>query len=213
MTPRMTSWAALVATVAACARAPEPAVIAPRAAHAQPAARAETIPARPTVERALDEHQRAAAPEQKPTTGAHLAIAITQAAGDDVLVTVTVSAQRALPRSTLRFGTELSARFEAEAEWRLDALAEGATIVRSARLRRTVPGPHGVFVTASVTADVNGESITDSESAWAFGGADPARVLPRSGAELGPDGVGVLGPNERVIRTPSGERLHETVLP
>jgi hypothetical protein len=213
MIPRMTSWAALVATVAACARAPEPAAIAPRAIHTQPVARAEGSRVRPTPAPSLDEHQRAAAPEQKPTTGAHLAIAITQAAGDDVLVTVTVSAQRALSRSTLRLGTELSARFEAEAEWTLDAIAQGGTVTRSARLRRTVPGPHGVFVTASVTADVGGESITDSESAWAFGGADPARVLPRSGAELGPDGVGSLGPNERVIRTPSGERLHETLIP
>lgn len=184
----------------ACMRAPD---ASPTVARAQ-AARIEAPSA-----------QRAGAPthEQKPTAGAQVDVRVAPTQSDVATVTVTVTATRALRDGKLRIGTELPTRVEGDAEWTLEPLNAGQSVTRTVTVRRTQPSPFGSLVTASVTVEQSGSRVSDVGAAWAFGDPSPERVLPRSGAALGEDGVGQLGPNDRVIRTPEGVRLHESTVP
>jgi hypothetical protein len=158
-------------------------------------------------------HADHASSERKPETGAHVDLSLTPVASDAVRVTVTLAAQRATSPGVLRVRVDDGALVEGEAEWLLDALPAGATVNRSVTVRRGIEAAHGVFIGVGFSVDSAGGTVSTSAGVWAFGEPDPTRVLPRSGAELGEDGVGALGPGERVVRTPSGERLHEVVVP
>lgn len=190
------------ALFAACMRVPD----------ASPSARARA-PQSPQVETPSAQHAAAAAHEHKPTAGAQVELRVAPTQSDVATVTVTVTATRALRDAKLRIGTELPTRVEGDAEWTLEPLNAGQTITRTVTVRRTQPSAFGSLVTASVTVEQPGSRVSDVGAAWAFGEPSPERVLPRSGAELGEDGVGQLGPNDRVVRTPEGVRLHESIVP
>ncbi|MFO0556937.1 MAG: hypothetical protein U0269_02850 [Polyangiales bacterium] len=188
------------AMFSACMRAPDasPSVLA----RAQQPSRVEA----PSAE-------RAPAHEQKPSAGAQVDVRVAPTQSDVASVTVTVTATRALRDAKLRIGTELPTRVEGDAEWTLEPMNAGQSITRTVNVRRTQPSAFGSLVTASVTVEQSGSRVSDVGAAWAFGEPSPERVLPRSGAALGEDGVGQLGPNDRVIRTPEGVRLHESTVP
>jgi hypothetical protein len=194
-------WLASV-SLAACMRAPDasPSVLA----QARPAARNDA-PSRQRADTSVG--------ERKPTTGAHIDVRVAPTQSDVAMVTVTVTASRALRGAKLRIGTELPNYVEGDAEWTLEPLHAGQRITRTVTVRRVQPSAYGSLVTASITVEQAGSQVSDVGAAWAFGEPNPERVLPRSGAELGEDGVGPLGPNDRVVRTPEGERLHESVVP
>jgi hypothetical protein len=187
----------LVAALAltACMRTPDPAASAARA------------PAN-----GVSPSAHAAVHERKPSAGARVEITVAPTQSDTAAVTVTITATRALRGAVLRIGTELPARVEGEAQWPLDPMSEGATITRLVTVRRNQAQPHGSLVTATVSVEQPGQLVTDVGSAWAFGTPDPARVLPQSSEALGEQGIGVLGPNDRVVRTPEGERVHESLV-
>jgi hypothetical protein len=190
------------ALFSACMRVPDasPSVVA----RAQQPSRVETLSA---------QHSAAAVHEQKPTAGAQVEVRVAPTQSEVASVTVTVTATRALRDAKLRIGTELPTRVEGDAEWTLDPLNAGQSVTRTVTVRRTQPSAFGSLVTASVTVEQSGSPVSDVGAAWAFGEPSPERVLPRSGAALGEDGVGQLGPNDRVIRTPEGVRLHESIVP
>lgn len=196
----MTNAAALFAlAIAACMRSPEPAALAARgssnaAAH-EPAPHAETTR------------------ERKPSAGARIAMSVAPTQSDTTTVTVTVTAERDIRGAKLRVGTELPVRVEGEAEWPIDALAQGATLTRTITVRRTEPARYGTLFTATVVIDRGATRVSDVEGAWVFGAPDPYRVLPQTSATLGEEGTGVLGPNDRVVRTPEGQRIHESIVP
>ncbi len=187
----------LVAALAltACMRTPDPAASAARAPANGPAASAH-----PAVH------------ERKPSAGARVEVTVAPTQSDTASVTVTITATRPLRGAVLRIGTELPARVEGEAQWPLDPMSEGATTTRLVTVRRNQAQPHGSLVTATVSVEQPGQLVSDVGSAWAFGAPDPARVLPQSSEALGEQGVGVLGPNDRVVRTPEGERVHESLV-
>ncbi|MBL8680990.1 MAG: hypothetical protein JNK05_17545 [Myxococcales bacterium] len=196
--------AACVVNLIACVPPPAPTAARPAHARVEPPSREQ---------RELREHQEAARHERKPDTGAHIALSVAPTQGDSTEVTVRITAQRAMPASKLRIGTELPARVDGEAEWDLAPMSAGATHVRTVRVHRgQTGGAVGTLVTASVALDSGAGTVTDMEVAWAFGPADPARVLPRSSVELGSEGVGSLGPNDRVVRTSEGDRVHESIV-
>lgn len=193
----------------ACARPPEPSA------------------ARPTVERRADnaprlsqsqqrEHEAAARPERKPGTGARIELTVApprDESAESTEITVRITADRALPTSKLRIGTELPSRVDGDAELTLPAMAEGASVTRTLTVHRGQrEGSVGTLITASIAVDSVAGSVTEMAVAWAFGPPDPARVLPRTSLELGEEGVGSLGPNDRVVRTPEGDRVHESIV-
>jgi hypothetical protein len=150
--------------------------------------------------------------ERKPSAGARVEVSVAPTQSDVATVTVTVTATRPLRGAVLRIGTELPARVEGDAQWPLDPMGEGATLTRQVTVRRNQAQPHGSLVTATVSVEQPGQLVSDVGAAWAFGTPDPARVLPQSSEALGEQGVGVLGPNDRVVRTPEGERVHESLV-
>jgi hypothetical protein len=150
--------------------------------------------------------------ERKPSAGARVEVTVAPTQSDAAEVTVTITATRPLRGAVLRIGTELPARVEGDAQWTLDPMSEGATITRLVTVRRNQAQSHGSLVTATVSVEQPGQLVSDVGSAWAFGAPDPARVLPQSSEALGEQGVGVLGPNDRVVRTPEGERVHESLV-
>jgi|LNFM01.1.fsa_nt_gb hypothetical protein len=195
--------AGLAVSLIACVRPPEPS-----------ASRATREPTPATAAQAPpSSHADHARSERKPDTGARIAIDLAPTQGDSTELTVRVTASRAMPASKLRIGTELPARVDGVAEWTLAPMTTGAVVTRTVRVHRgQTGGTVGALVTASVEVGGAGGAVTDMEVAWAFGPADPSRVLGRSSLELGEDGVGSLGPNDRVVRTPEGERVHESIV-
>lgn len=216
MKPAQTNLAALFAlAAAACMRSPEPAAHASRASSASSAVAAaqQAAPATAPSERAPQPAPAEHTNERKPSAGARIAMSVAPTQSDTTTVTVTVTAEREIRGAKLRVGTELPVRVEGEAEWPIDALAPGATLVRTITVRRTQPARYGTLFTATVVIDRGSDRVSDVEGAWVFGDPDPYRVLPQTSATLGESGTGVLGPNDRVVRTPEGQRIHESIVP
>lgn len=212
MKPAQTSLLALFAlAIAACMRSPEPAAQPASSSAAslhQPGAPA-IVAAQPRPREAAAEHGG----ERKPGAGARIAMSVAPTQSDSTTVTVTVTAEREIRGAKLRVGTELPVRVEGEAEWNIDVLAPGATLTRTITVRRTEPARYGTLFTATVVIERGATRVSDVEGAWVFGAPDPYRVLPQTSASLGENGTGVLGPNDRVVRTPEGQRIHESIVP
>jgi hypothetical protein len=154
--------------------------------------------------------------ERKPDTGARIELVVTPLQDDRARARVTITATRPMPESKLRIAAESPLEIEGEAAVTLPPLQTGASLTRFVHVRRAGEGQrarsYGSLLSASVTVESAGESVTDQEVRWVFGPPDPARVLERSSLELGEQGVGPLGPNDRVVRTPEGERVHESIV-
>jgi len=156
----------------------------------------------------------AAIHDAKPVGALAVRVTLEASTTDDTLVAVVrVVARRNSPAGSLAVSADPGVRLDGTTHWQLPAMTAGQRANYRVQLHRQSQDAIGRRVFASVTAGTVVGLIGESAVAWAFGPADPARVLPRSGASLGPTGVGSLGPNDRVIRTPSGERLHETLVP
>ncbi len=183
-----------VVATAACTRAPDP---SPAVARVNSAIRA----ANPAAER-----------ERKPGAGAQIELVVAPTQSDSTTVTVRVTATRALQGAKLRVGTELPTRVEGEAEWDLAAMPEGATLTRTITVRRNQPSQYGSLLIATVSIDQANSRVSDTQGAWVFGEPDPYRVLPRTSLSLSDEGTGSLGPNDRVVRTPEGARIHESIV-
>jgi hypothetical protein len=184
--------------LAGCFRSAEPSAPRPAATRARSASPAEHV-----------------VHERKPDTGARIELVVTPLQNDRASVRVTITATRLIPESKLRIAAESPLELEGEATVTLPPLQPGASLTRFIHVRRASEGQlsrgYGSLLSASVTVESAGESITDQEVRWVFGPPDPARVLERSSLELGEQGVGRLGPNDRVVRTPEGERVHESI--
>lgn len=197
------SLVASLSLFAGCMRAPDASPLVSRAETAR--VEAPRIAPAPVVPAPIT--------EQKPTAGTTVTVTVAPTQSDVASVTIVVTATRAVRDAKLRIGTELPARVEGEGEFDLPPLAEGASFTKTVTVRRTQPSTTGSLVSASVVIERDGTRVSDVGAAWAFGEPSADRVLPRSGATLGEDGTGQLGPNDRVIRTPEGVRLHESIVP
>jgi hypothetical protein len=155
----------------------------------------------------------AAAREAKPVGALSVRVTLESVTADAAVAVVRVGARRDSPAGALAVSADPGVGLDGAARWRLPAMAAGQRATYRVRLRRESQDGVGRRVFAAVTAGTAGGHVGEGAVAWVFGPVDPARVLPRSGATLGPNGVGALGPNDRVIRTPAGERLHETLVP
>ncbi|MDP3275823.1 MAG: hypothetical protein Q8Q09_11545 [Deltaproteobacteria bacterium] len=181
--------AALV-SVQACARLPVPSAAAPTSAVASSA------------------HSHA----EKPDLGLRWSLRTHSLDNDRVAITVRVDATLPVSHVTLRVETEQGAHCEQPSQITLPELAASAHRELTVTVRRDSISEFGVLATATLTARGQGETVSLTEGAWLFGSAPPARQLPTSSLELGPNQVGPLGPNEAIVRLPDGTRLHETVL-
>lgn len=139
-------------------------------------------------------------------------LTVTPHEADAASAVVTLEARSATGPAVLTLRADPGLVFDGVTRWELAPLRAGQTRSFQVNLRRLAPGPFGERVFAVVSEGRPNNRVGDATLAWVFGPPDPARVLPRSGATLGPTGTGALGPRERVIVTPRGERLHDTTV-
>lgn len=183
------------------------------AACAQPGA----LPAvqAPTV--APSNHAHAAAQEHKPNTGISLAIHGVLQSSDRVEVTVIASVDSGpIDHATIQFGVVDGAVIEGQHTWELDNLTAGAQVTRSVMVRRTTATEQaGAHVVASIQVRRPGEAISDAIGEWFFGVASAAqrtRVQPGASPVNAMEATSAPVGSERLIRTPQGVVLHDTVV-
>lgn len=158
---------------------------------------------------------RGPAPDCRPDPTVPLALAVDVRAGSPDVADVVVTARATAALPSLVLGLDLAqgvALVAGATETRKAPVAAGEAVTLRARLRRAAPGADGLRVVAHASTTDAAGTLGDERAAWLFG-PEPQGPAARPAASLGANGIGPLGPGERVVRTPDGQRLHETEVP
>ncbi len=202
------------------ARAPQASSTVSRRGEGEPARGSLHVPgaivgANPTAHATVNEESEVVG-EHKPDTGITLTIETSALSADRIEYSVHAVARHLVPSATLSVTVASGAVLVGPSSWVLTNLAPDHSITHMVTVQRTSAVPtNGAHVIAAVQITRPGETVSEAIGEWVFGAPSRERqtsIGPRTALTDAVEHPTAPVGTERLIRTPNGETLHDTIV-